>query len=134
MPNKASWHMTQRCESANKKALALTHDPIMNRLLIALCVFGLVAVAFAKPGGDRKGSQKWKGGPAGQKGGKGGREGGRGADLVCEVTSDTFSMTKEKSDEEDVDVAEGDDDEVAPEAIVAGQKGGKGRKPSKRRH
>ncbi|ELT92216.1 hypothetical protein CAPTEDRAFT_188225 [Capitella teleta] len=66
----------------------------MNRLLIALCVFGLVAVAFAKPSGGRGGPQKEKAGPGGQKGGKGGREGGRGADLVCEVTSDTFSMTR----------------------------------------
>ncbi|ELT87696.1 hypothetical protein CAPTEDRAFT_223539 [Capitella teleta] len=67
---------------------------IMNRMLIALCVFGLVAVAFAKPGGGHGGPKKGKGGPGGQKGGKGGREGGRGADLVCEVTSGTFSMTR----------------------------------------
>ncbi|ELT87701.1 hypothetical protein CAPTEDRAFT_199982 [Capitella teleta] len=63
----------------------------MNRQLIALCVLGLVTVAFAKPS---RGPQKGKEGPGGQKGGKGGREGGRGADLVCEVTSDTFSMTR----------------------------------------
>jgi hypothetical protein len=74
--------------------IKLSFLQIMNRLLIALCVFGLVTVAFAKPSGGRGGPQKGKGGPGGQKGGKGGREGGRGADLVCEVTSDTFSMTK----------------------------------------
>ena len=59
----------------------------MNRMLIALCLFGLVAVAFARPGGHR----------GGHKGKKGSHEKGgdkRGKDLVCAVTSETYSMTR----------------------------------------
>ncbi|ELT87698.1 hypothetical protein CAPTEDRAFT_199979 [Capitella teleta] len=85
----------------------------------------IIEALVNNPEGAEEAAEPRRGGSDGKK--KGNKRGARRGDSSEESSED-------KSDEDDFDVAEGGNDKVAPVAIVAGQKGDKGRKPSKRRH